>query len=248
MRRLKRLYKRFVAPVLQIRPRNGAAFVPYFRDRSTYRKLGGQIDSLWPILGEDTATTGIDPHYFYQGAWALRHIAGTRPVKHVDVGSQTDLIAHLPAIVPTSFVDLRPITVTVPGLTVVRGSVLAMPFKDESVVSLSCLHVVEHIGLGRYGDPLDPEGTRKACTELSRVLAPGGQLYLSVPVGRERTEFNAHRIHHPETIIRYFETLRLESFSGVNDQGVFVEHAKPKDYETARYALGLFRFTRLKNS
>jgi hypothetical protein len=43
-------------------------------------------------------------------------------------------------------------------------------------VSLSGLHVAEHIGLGRYAAPLKPHGTRQACVDSQRVLAPAGNL------------------------------------------------------------------------
>ena len=67
--------------------------------------------------------------------------------------------------------------------------------------------MAEHIGLGRYGDPLDPLGTRKAAAELQRVLAPGGQLLFSLPVGRPRVEFNAHRVHDPHEVASWFDGL-----------------------------------------
>jgi hypothetical protein len=57
------------------------------------------------------------------------------------------------------------------------------------------MHVIEHIGLGRYGEALDPDGDLKAIRELVRVLAAGGNLLVVVPVGRPRIQFNAHRIY-----------------------------------------------------
>jgi hypothetical protein len=76
-----------------------------------------------------------------------------------------------------------------------RGSILLIPYENNSIKSLSCLYVAEHIGLGRYGDPLDPFGTKKAAKELSRVLALDGNLYFSLPIGKPKLYFNAHRIH-----------------------------------------------------
>src|SRR3954454_19144361 len=112
------------------------------------------------------------------------------------------------------------------------------------MISVSCLHVAEHIGLGRYGDPLDPDGTRKAAAELARVLAPDGQLLFSGPVGRPRTCFNAHRIHAPHDVVAMFDGLELSEFGGIDDAGRFeVPHALD-DLADARYACGLFRFTR----
>ena len=117
-----------------------------------------------------------------------------------------------------------------------------MPFKDNSVISLSCLHVAEHVGLGRYGDKLDPNGTEKACRELSRVLAVNGNLYFSVPVGGQKTCFNAHRIHNPRTIISYFKDLELVELSGVTDSGKFIENIDIEFLENSKYACGLFIF------
>jgi hypothetical protein len=115
---------------------------------------------------------------------------------------------------------------------------------DQSVASLSCLHVVEHIGLGRYGDPLDPHGTRRACAELARVLAPGGYLYLSTPVGRERVCFNAHRIHDPRTIPEYLSQLDLVDLSIVDDSGALSSGVSADEGSSLLYGCGLYRFRR----
>jgi len=108
---------------------------------------------------------------------------------------------------------------------------------------LSCLHVIEHIGLGRYGDPIDPDGHLKAAAELSRVLRSGGQLLLGTPVGRERLCFDAHRIFDPATIVAMLKPLVLLTFALIDDGGTTIQ--REASFEQARrctYGCGLFLF------
>ena len=201
------------------------------------------VDSQFE-LSDRLSTSPFDRHYFFQDAWAARRIAEAAPGSHVDVGSRVDLVAFLTAICPVTFVDIRPLDVTLEGLTCVAGSVLDLPFASQSVASVSCLHVIEHIGLGRYGDPLDPAGTDKALQELARVVAPGGQLLVSTPVGRRRTVWNAHRISDPVQLAAALPELELAEFSGVDDDGRFARFRKPEELASQTYALGIFRFVR----
>jgi hypothetical protein len=227
----------------------GISEVPRFlRDWRRYARMPSAERLSWhdanPQLFDRTADTGFDPHYFHVGAWAARRIFAARPSLHVDVGSHHVFVGTLAAGVPVVFVDYRPLRATVSGLTSIQGSLLALPFADASVISLSCLHVAEHVGLGRYGDPLDPLGTRKAAAELARVLAPGGDLYFALPVGRPRVCFNAHRVHSAQGVRGYFGTLDLAEFAGTSDDGALVESPPLGFFDDAEYACGFFRFRR----
>jgi SAM-dependent methyltransferase len=188
--------------------------IPSFaRDYLAYRRSPDAeplaLGDMVPALHERLQTHEVDAHYFYVNAWAARRVVADRPTLHVDIASQVVLPSLLGASLPVVFVDYRPLKVHVSNLLSVAGDILHLPFREDSITSLSCLHVAEHIGLGRYGDPIDPSGTLKAAAELARVLAPGGTLLFAVPVGRERVAFNAHRVHEPATICRYFGSLRL---------------------------------------
>jgi hypothetical protein len=223
-------------------------YAQFWRDWQDYAAMPGseplRLKDAYPCLFDRTASTSFDAHYFYQSVWAAQRIARRRPALHVDVGSLTYFVGMLAAVTQVAFLDIRPIVATMNGFQPAEASILELPFASGTVQSLSCLHVAEHIGLGRYGDPLDPLGTRKAARELARVLAPGGDLYFSLPVGKPRVAFNAHRIHAPEEILAYFNGLSLKQFCLVTDCGEFLEDVPPARAAGERYACGLFHFTR----
>ncbi|MBX3354360.1 MAG: class I SAM-dependent methyltransferase [Phycisphaeraceae bacterium] len=237
--------RRWIEVVVEPRRILGLRHLPrFFRDWRRLRRAGmtARLSDTWPQLADRTASTPFDPHYFFQGAWLARQLAQRRPTCHVDVGSDLRVVGVVSAFVPTTFLDLRPAAIAVPGLTPQAGDLNALPFADGSLESLSCMHVIEHIGLGRYGDPIDPDGSVKACRELARVLRPGGWLFLSTPVGQPRVEFNAHRIFDPQVIESMVAPLALTSFAWVDDRGRFHDQATPEDARSARYACGMFAF------
>lgn len=214
-----------------------------YRVKSTEK---APLIDLYPCFSDSSSASQSGAgHYFYQDTWALARIAETRVSHHVDVGSRIDgFVGQLSAFVNVEYVDIRPVDLKMSNVTMKTGSLLRLPYIDMSLASLSSLHVIEHVGLGRYGDPVDTEGSYKAAKELQRVLAPGGQLILGTPVGRERVAFNAHRIHFPQTVINWFADLNLVEFSIVDDKGAFTRFVDPTLYGRADYACGLFIFRR----
>lgn len=227
----------------------GIASLPrYFTDWRRYSQLAESGAIRWresyPCLTDWASYTPFDAHFFYQACWAARKLATLVPAWHVDVGSSVMMLSVISAFVPTMFVDYRPFKAGVTGLSALVGDLLSLPFANSSVHSLSCLHVVEHIGLGRYGDLLDPQGSAKAARELIRVLAPGGRLLLSTLIGRERVQFNAHRIFAPQTVLSMFDELELVDFAMVDDGRRFRAHADPVQASGCEYVCGMFEFAR----
>jgi hypothetical protein len=198
--------------------------------------------NTYPCLHDRLSATPFDAQYFYQDIWAYKKIHSSNIKEHIDVGSNIIFTSLLSSVCDVTFIDIRPLDVEVKNFKSLKGSVLDMPYKADSIRSLSCLHVIEHVGLGRYGDPLDPEGSKKACLELSRVLARGGDLYISLPVGKKRLCFNAHRVHPPKEIVDYLRNLELVGFSVINDKGEFIEDTDYMSYNDADYSCGLFHF------
>lgn len=212
-----------------------------YRVLSKNTKRATFID-LQPALGDRTSVTRIDPAYFYQGVWTFEKVLKSGMQHHVDVASQTDLAAYLSKVIRVTFVDIRPLRVKLDNFESIKGTVTELPFNNDSTHSISCLHVVEHIGLGRYGDQLDPDGTMKAFKELKRVLEPGGNLYLSLPIGRERVCFNAHRVTSPKTILDFFSDLEVMDIRCIRDDGSVDENPNLVSYENAIYSMGFFHF------
>jgi len=220
-----------------------ADFKTYQRlSRSSEARFGVDWGDRYPCLDDYTATTAFDAHYLYHPAWAARIIAATKPALHIDIASKLDFSAMLSAFVPTEFYDFRPADVTLSHLVSRRADLTALPFPDASVASLSCMHVVEHVGLGRYGEPLDPDGDLKAIAELKRVLAPRGSLLFVVPAGKPRLQFNAHRIYSFEQIASYFGELKLQRFALVDDRGHFTDDADPALVREQQYGCGCWWF------
>lgn len=187
--------------------------------KSTHLHLRGELlDQLYPCIADATAITQIEPTYFYQDAWAFEHIAKAQPAWHVDIGSHHKYVALLSKVVPVTMVDIRPLSLPLNTLNFREGSILDLPYDDDSVPSLSSLCVVEHIGLGRYGDPLDPHGSKNAILEIKRIIAPGGDIYISVPIEDEsKTYFNAHRAFREDELLTLFEPFRTMEIRYIYD-------------------------------
>jgi len=214
------------------------------RANSTWR---AEPKDLFPIISDrhDTSGLGARGHYFLQDLWAAQSVALAKPAKHVDVGSSVvGFVAHVASFCPVEFIDIRPLSCKVPNLEWKEGSINSLPYKSNSVRSLSCLHVIEHVGLGRYGDPIDPDAWIGGLHELSRVLAVGGQLLVGTPVGRRTVRFNAHRIFDPQDIPKALGELKLAEFSFIesDDALSWKTNAKFEDAWSCDYGCGLYRF------
>ena len=225
----------------------------FIRTMVAYRRRwkGGKfplhIGLLYPQLTDWLDSAGVaNGHYFHQDLWASRKIYEIQPKKHIDIGSRIDgFVAHVLTFMPITVIDVRPLKSDIPTLTFAQADATNLSgFADDSVESLSSLCAVEHFGLGRYGDLVDPDACFVVMREMARILQPGGRLYLSVPIGIERLEFNAHRVFSPKTIIDTFKGFEIVSFAAVDDEGNFRDNVKPEDFLNARSTFGLFEFTK----
>lgn len=223
-------------------------YYKFLLDRRTYIKAGGEarFEYIAPYLSfknEDSQTGG--GHYFYQDIWALRKLVKLKPMVHVDIGSRYDgFVGQATAITYIISVDIRKPSFSLPNFEYRQGDITVLPFQSDTVESISCLHTIEHIGLGRYGDLLDPHGVEKSLLELQRVIKESGNLIVSFPIGVSRTEFNAQRIIDPIYPLKILNKMELIEFSVVNDEGKFEEDTNPEKYLNGKYCCGLYHFVK----
>jgi SAM-dependent methyltransferase len=178
---------------------------------ATYRQFRREYEGrivFRPCLYDASESAGsAGDEYFWQDLYVAQKVHAAGPDRHVDVGSRIDgFVAHVASYRDIEVFDVRPLSTRIPRVTFTQADLTSLSDKfDDYCDSLSCLHTLEHFGLGRYGDSIDGDGHRKGLRKLARMVRPGGTFYLSVPVGRERVEFNAHRVFDARKLVALVE-------------------------------------------
>lgn len=242
----KSLVKRIIKTIILLPKRTAALFSYVYQwmkfKRSGDNRFSVRFMDLHPCLSDRISTTPFDQHYTYHPAWAARVLAKTLPREHIDISSILSFSAICSAFLPIKFYDYRPAHLQLSNFGSDFADLKNLPFQDSSIESLSCMHTIEHIGLGRYGDELDPTGDLRAITEINRVVKAGGNIMFVTPVGRPKIEFNAHRIYSFEQIVSYFSDCELVEFSLIPDSGGLITNADPMLVKDQKYGCGCFWF------
>ncbi len=209
---------------------------------------------MYPCVEDRYKESGETPrHYFQQDLLVAQRVFQNRPLKHVDIGSRVDgFIAHVAAFREIEVLDIRGLECNIRNIRFRRANIMDDQFRLRDYCdSVSCLHALEHFGLGRYGDPVDYHGHVKGLENISCMLKKQGKLYLSVPIGEQRIEFDAHRVFS----IRYLLDLldgkyRLDSFSYIDDAGALFVDVPLQEADVTRnfschYGCGIFELSKL---
>jgi len=227
---------------------NYLALIPrYFQERKTFLRKGGVISHSFPILSEYADSAGsASGHYFHQDLLVSQFISQTNPTRHIDIGSRIDgFVAHVAAFRKIEIFDIRELPSSNHANIEYRQADLMLNAGYAVTDSLSYLQTIEHFGLGRCGDPLDPGGYLEEFKNLIAMLKPGGVLYISFPIGmKNEVHFNAHRVFHPEDIFSWVPSeLSLLRFDYVDDNG---DLHKDFDLQTSdlfiTYGCGIYTF------
>lgn len=224
--------------------------VRFFEYLGEYFKYKGKNDQrfpmkfreIYPCLNDKISTTPFDRHYVYHPSWAARVLARTRPEYHVDISSILSFGSIVSAFIPVRFYDYRPADLNLENYESGFADLKKLSFETGSIPSISCMHTIEHIGLGRYGDEIDPTGDLKAINELKRVAKRGGDILFVTPVGPPKIQFNSQRVYAYEQIIEYFSGCELVEFSLIPDAGPMIIHADPRLVPQQKFGCGCFWF------
>lgn len=212
-------------------------------------------NDMWLICEDYGKEAGLPmEHYFAQDIWGAKKIYESMPDEHFDIGSRLDgFISHLLVFMnKVTYIDIRPLPMQISKLFFIQGNATNLcNINSDTLCSLSSFHALEHFGLGRYGDSIDPDAWKKALKEFERVLKKNGKLYLGVPIGSvNKLVFNAHRIFSPNTIIDSFSHMKLLEFSIIKNNEFIFENISldllPSICKTIpEYSCGLFEFIKV---
>jgi SAM-dependent methyltransferase len=178
-----------------------------------YRTFKGTIDPNIDIFIDRIDQSGDHPYDYreFETAFAAGHIKRCSPGSILDIGSRRTFLAGVASHYDLLSVDIRPRPAAFLGEKVIVGDASRIPLADESCDLVLSLNAVEHFGLGRYGDQINPDADSLAFAEWQRILKPGGSLLFSTTISSNgfAVAFNAHRIYDRPTLQAMLRGMRL---------------------------------------
>ncbi len=227
----------------------------FLKDKKEWLRQGGEITEIYKILKDYKDPAGkIDTHYFHQDLLVANYISERNPKRHIDIGSRLDgFVAHVAAFRTIEVFDIRPMRKNLHKNIIFKQMDINDINMHEKADSVSCLHAIEHFGLGRYGDNIDINGHKKGLDNLISIVSDGGILYVSFPIGNfDQVVFNAHRIFQPKSILGYncvSKNLKLINFDYIDDDGIVHSNVNIHIHQIDTiYGCGIYTFQKKKNN
>jgi hypothetical protein len=234
------------------------SFLKDYREIRRQAKQSGMdfpFGKFYPCIEDKDQKSGTaSGHYFHQDLLVANKIFINKPGKHVDIGSRIDgLVAHVASFREIEVFDIRELTAMIPNVNFRRLDITDRDFVlSDYCDSVSCLHALEHFGLGRYGDRVDYNGHHLGWENIYKMLKKGGKCYFSVPIGKQRIEFNAHRVFSVEYLVNVMigSRYKIDLFSYVDDKGDLIRNAlldegSVKDSFSLNYGCGIFELSKI---
>ena len=225
----------------------------YISDLVKFRKKYKGELRIVPSLHDRYASNGDYEHeYFWQDLFMAQKIFFDKPKTHLDIGSRIDgFVANIASFREVQVLDIREQTTKIPNVSFKQADLMdssSLENHTGQYESISCLHTIEHFGLGRYGDPIMVDGFDVGFENICSMLAKEGTLYLSTPISnRSYVEFNSNRVTDYKQVLGTAKKLGLivVEFRTVTKNGV--SESYQNDCEAimdsfGNYVLGLFIF------
>lgn len=230
-------------------------YLPKFlSQRLRFKKLGGNITHNSMILGDYSASAGTaSGHYFHQDLLVASLIKKHNPKRHIDIGSRIDgFVAHVASFREIDVIDIRSLDKSVhDNINFIQKDMMNKNLLEENITdSISCLHAIEHFGLGRYGDEIDVNGHIEGFNNIIKMLSLSGKLYISFPIGKtNEIHFNSQRVFHPLDIFSWNKSssnIILKRFDFVDDKGNLHKNKDiSKDCNNINYGCGIYTFQKV---
>ena len=254
---LKKIFNAFVSLLINVGfdPKRILSFKHLFqfiKDKKDWLKQGGNITRTKMILFDYSDNAGnYKGHYFHQDLLVAKFIYTHQPKRHIDIASRVDgFVAHVASFRKIEVFDVRPLSKSEHENIKFRQVDFMNPQELGKTDSISCLHAIEHFGLGRYTDPIDIDGHNKGITNLINLVSNGGRLYISFPIGqKDEVHFNAHRIFNPKTILDHpsiNKFMKLVRFDYVDDEGDLHLNKNVNNIKSQlQFGCGIYTFERI---
>lgn len=224
-----------------------------YQKLNTRNSFAIEMKNNRPIITDKYADMGTVDNSFWESVWVASRIRENMPAQHFDIGSRLNgfLSIIIAMGIPLKVIDVRPFPIQIEEMeTIVDDATELKEFANDSIESLSAVSSLEHFGLGRYGDAIDPEACFRCFHNIQKKMRGGGKLYITVPIGRERCCFNAHRVFNPRTILNEFDEMKLIEFSYIFDGNLYrnANLNQFDNYKDDSICDGLFLFEKRKES
>ena len=215
----------------------------FLKDKREFLSKGGKIDEIREALNDFEDNAGIAKgHYFHQDLLVANMVYKNSPVKHLDIGSRIDgFVAHVAAFREIEVLDIRKLNPIVHSNIKFKQKDLMQNFSESLAYdSISCLHALEHFGLGRYNDPIRPDGHLMGYENIIKLLQINGLLYISFPIGVKKVIFNQRRVFHYKEILMWSNQVRIERFDYVDDEGNLILDTDIDNAKNVNYGCGIY--------
>lgn len=136
----------------------------------------------------------------------------TKPNSEIlDVGCNESLLTlHMASLGhKVTALDLNGYGFSHPNIEVLKGDICTIDLPAQKYDYIIFLSVLEHVGLGAYGEEGFGGGDRKALERAKRFLKPDGKIIITTPFGKG-TITPTQRVYSTETIAGLFSGFNVE--------------------------------------